>query len=550
MLIGLRFFRPLGFDPARNLNQIGMTAGQAAVFLLVSWPLLGAPQLLSVPLIWPMMPFWGWLAAVGVMMALFRGAQAYMATGADEARIPLRSAAGWLLTAILGAAIFRLDPKNHLTILEGEIKLTWTSIAALLVLGIGAVVAMAASARYAAVRGATKKTITHLALIVGSIVFGLPFVWLAITSFKEDRDMSSPNGLVWIPKVQETRQYLDKDNPLLEGKYKGITIQATIEQKNTDGTVQVNVVHPQSIAGSMFTAPRDSFKEVAKEVQVVTAKYNGVPIKGMDIEDQSDGRMRIRILEPSDLAGKEFVALPADTEPVRHMGLKWQNYPGALEFLPPEANYGLTYLSNTLMLVVLSVVGTLLSSSIVAYAFSRMRFPGREQLFFLMISTMMLPAAVTMLPQFLIFRDLGWIDSLKPLWVPAFFGSAFNIFLLRQFFLNIPMELEDAAKIDGCSYLRAFWSVMVPQIQPALAVIGIWTFMAAWNNFMGPLIYVSSPEHMTISYAVQMYNTDRGGEPGLLMAFTTMAMLPVLALFFFAQRYFIEGVTLSGLGGR
>ncbi|HLK15242.1 MAG TPA: carbohydrate ABC transporter permease, partial [Fimbriimonadaceae bacterium] len=224
--------------------------------------------------------------------------------------------------------------------------------------------------------------------------------------------------------------------------------------------------------------------------------------------------------------------------------------PTALEFLPTASNYGLTFLGNTLYLVALSVIGTLLSCSIIAYAFSRLRFPGKNLLFAIMLSTMMLPAAVTMLPQFLIFRSLGWIDTLRPLWVPAFLGSAFNVFLLRQFLLNVPMELEDAAKIDGCTYLKTFWSVMLPQITPALAVIGIWTFMGAWNNFMGPLIYVSSPEHMPIAYAVQQYNSDRSGEPGMLMAVTTMSMIPVLSLFFFAQRYFIEGVTLSGLGGR
>jgi len=163
---------------------------------------------------------------------------------------------------------------------------------------------------------------------------------------------------------------------------------------------------------------------------------------------------------------------------------------------------------------------------------------------------MMLPGAVTMMPTFLIFRELGWIDTLKPLWVPSFFASAFNVFLLRQFFLNIPMELEDAAKIDGCSYLRTFWQVMLPQIRPALAVVAIWTFMGSWNNFMGPLIYISSPEHMPIAYALQLFQNDRSGEPGLTMAFAAMATVPVLVLFFFAQRYFIEGVQLTGLGGR
>jgi len=211
---------------------------------------------------------------------------------------------------------------------------------------------------------------------------------------------------------------------------------------------------------------------------------------------------------------------------------------------------GLVYLKNTLILVILSVVGTILSSSIVAYAFSRLKFPGRDLLFGLLLATMMLPGAVTLLPQFLIFRSLGWIDSLYPLWVPAFFASAFNVFLLRQFFKGIPMELEDAAKIDGCSYFRSFWNIMLPQIKPALAVIAIWTVLGAWNNFMGPLIYVNSPENMPISYALQLFHGDRSGEPGYLMAFATLTILPVLALFFFAQKYFIEGVTLSGMGGR
>ena len=209
------------------------------------------------------------------------------------------------------------------------------------------------------------------------------------------------------------------------------------------------------------------------------------------------------------------------------------------------------YLKHTLIIVILSVLGTLLSSAIVAYAFSRMNFPGRNVLFGILLATMMLPAAVTLLPTFLIFRQIHTIDTLIPLWAPAFFGSAFNIFLLRQFFMQIPMELEDAAKIDGCTYLKTFWDIMMPQIKPALAVIAIWTFMGAWNNFMGPLIYISSPEHMPLSYALQLFNGDRGNdEPGLVMAFATMCMAPVLLLFFFAQRYFIEGVTLSGLGGR
>jgi multiple sugar transport system permease protein len=155
-----------------------------------------------------------------------------------------------------------------------------------------------------------------------------------------------------------------------------------------------------------------------------------------------------------------------------------------------------------------------------------------------------------MMPQFLIFRSLGWYDSLRPLWVPAFFGSAFNIFLLRQFFMSIPGELEDAAKIDGCGPFGVYWRVMLPLVKPALAAIAIMSVLGAWNNFQGPLIYLSSPEKMPLAYALQLYQTQHSGEPGLLMAASTLVVLPIILLFFFTQRYFIEGVSLTGMGGR
>ena len=163
---------------------------------------------------------------------------------------------------------------------------------------------------------------------------------------------------------------------------------------------------------------------------------------------------------------------------------------------------------------------------------------------------MMIPGAVTMMPQFLIYRYLGWYDTLLPLVVPAFFGSAFNIFLLRQFFMSIPKELEDAAKIDGCGPFGIYWMVMMPLVKPALAAISIMSILGSWNNFQGPLIYLSSPEKMPLAYALQLYQTAHGGEPGLLMAASTLVVLPIIVLFFFTQRYFIEGVSLTGLGGR
>lgn len=228
----------------------------------------------------------------------------------------------------------------------------------------------------------------------------------------------------------------------------------------------------------------------------------------------------------------------------------WRNYPDALKYLPPETHFGLVNLANTLIIAGLSVIGAVLSSSLVAYGFSRLRWPGRDWLFGALLATMMLPDAVTMMPRFLIFRDLHWVDTLLPLWAPSFFAGAFNVFLLRQFFLGIPRELEDAARIDGCGPLATWWRVMLPQVRPALAAVAIMTFLGAWKDFMGPLIYISSPEKMPLSYLLQLYNASHGGEPALLMAATTLVALPVIVLFFFTQRYFVEGVTLTGMGGR
>jgi len=170
-------------------------------------------------------------------------------------------------------------------------------------------------------------------------------------------------------------------------------------------------------------------------------------------------------------------------------------------------------------------------------------------MFAIVLATMMIPGAVTMLPVFLIFRALGWVDTLTALWAPSFFAGAFGVFLLRQFFLTVPAELEDAAKIDGCGYFAIYWRVMLPLIKPALAALTVMTFMGSWNNFMGPLIYISSPEHMTLAYALQLFQGVHGGEPGMMMAGATMVTIPVILAFFVSQKYMIEGVTLTGIKG-
>jgi multiple sugar transport system permease protein len=227
----------------------------------------------------------------------------------------------------------------------------------------------------------------------------------------------------------------------------------------------------------------------------------------------------------------------------------WRNYRLTFDYIPFWR-----YVGTGLFLVILNLIGTLFSCSLAAYAFARLQWPGRGICFAALLGTMMIPAQVTMIPQFLIMQKLGWYNTLKPLWVISFFGSAFSIFLLRQFLKGVPRDLEDAARLDGCGFLRIYWHIMLPLVRPTLAVIAIFTFLATWNDFMGPLIYLSDQRLYPLSfglYAFQIQSLQPGTSAGIgmLMAGSLLMMLPVIAIFFFAQRYFLQGVTLTGMKG-
>jgi multiple sugar transport system permease protein len=207
-----------------------------------------------------------------------------------------------------------------------------------------------------------------------------------------------------------------------------------------------------------------------------------------------------------------------------------------------------TYVFNSLYLVILTVIGQLLSCSMVAYAFARLHWPGRDAMFLVLLATMMLPPQVTMVPVFVIFKHLGLYNTLAALWAPSLLGSAVFIFMLRQFMKTIPAELEDAAKIDGCSHFGIYWRIILPVTKPALAAVAIFTFMNTWNDFMGPLIYINDQRLYPLSLGLfELRTSPRGTNYGMLMAASTLMTLPVVALFFAGQRYFIEGVTLTGM---
>lgn len=225
--------------------------------------------------------------------------------------------------------------------------------------------------------------------------------------------------------------------------------------------------------------------------------------------------------------------------------IRWSNYADVFDIVPFARGWW-----NSTVVAGLTVTGTLVSASIVAFGFARLRFPGRDKLFLLLIATVMIPYHVTLIPTYVLFRELGWLNTFLPLTVPAWFGGgAFNIFLLRQFYMRLPLELDDAARVDGASLWQIFIDVVLPQSKPALGVIAIFTFLASWNDFFGPFIYLNSTDRYTLPLMLRLFQSTEGTQWHLLMAASVMTAIPCIVLYFVAQRYFIQGVVFTGLKG-
>jgi ABC-type glycerol-3-phosphate transport system permease component len=224
--------------------------------------------------------------------------------------------------------------------------------------------------------------------------------------------------------------------------------------------------------------------------------------------------------------------------------LRWQNYPNALDVFP-----FVRYATNTLRIAVPVAIGTTLSSALVAYGFSRLRWPGRDLVFYLVLATLMIPNWVTLVPLYILFNRIGWVNTYRPLVVPAFFGDPFSIFLLRQFFLRQPQDLVDAARVDGASHPRIFAQIILPLSRPALAVVGLFAFINAWTDFFNPLIYLSNPDKYTLQIGLfNFFAQHFVNWPGF-MAASVVVLAPVVVIFFLAQKTFIEGITFTGLKG-
>ncbi|EOA8318251.1 carbohydrate ABC transporter permease [Enterococcus faecium] len=235
---------------------------------------------------------------------------------------------------------------------------------------------------------------------------------------------------------------------------------------------------------------------------------------------------------------EEIVRYPPTFFPEK---IVWENYLDTIAAFPFWR-----YARNTLFITVLVVIGNVLSNSFIAYGFAKLDFPGKKLMFALVLSTMMIPGFVTMIPQYVLFSKIGWVGTYLPLIVPSFFGNAFNIFLMRQFYLSINNELIEAAEIDGANHLYIWSHLMLPLTKPALITIAINSFNAAWNDFLGPLLYIQDQEKYTLQIGLQVFQNQATTQWNYLMAGATLVLIPTVLLFFFAQRYFIEGMDLTG----
>ena len=337
---------------------------------------------------------------------------------------------------------------------------------------------------------------SHSLLIAVGLLFAVPIAWMVLTAFKSDQDVfrSPPR---WLPYDNARVEIHGAQLPLYNVRDENGVVRQLAAIKIVEGV-------------GTFVDPVNPDEELTYKLQ----------------------------------QGKERIA-----EAVMEVSFRWQNFPDAMSrgSRPGVGASFWVYFKNSLIIAIFTIIGTLASNAPVAYAFARLKFPGRDALFVLVLATMMLPFQVTMIPIYLLFNDtLGWGDTFLPLIVPAFFANAWDVFLLRQFFKTIPEEMCDAARVDGASEWQIFTRIVLPLSTAVLAAVTVFTFLYVWNDFTAPLLFLSSPRNFTMALGLQDFQSQRTIIWNQLMAAATVFTLPIIIAFFFAQKTFIQGIKLTG----
>ena len=360
------------------------------------------------------------------------------------------------------------------------------------------------------------KFFVYVASAAGAAFFILPLLWMLSTALKP-LEQTTAQPLLWLP----WRYFAGEGNSRHEVKLSALVTTPSVWATPAGAPGPVALQQADVHDGLWRLGERT----VPVEVHATVAASPEHPWR--EIVDTSSGR-------------HELVA--ADTV-ARRFAPRWENFPAAIE----KMQHFWRYFGNTVLLCVLNVVGTVLSSSLAAYGFSRVEWRGRDRVFALLLGSMMIPFPVVMVPLYALFRALGLVGTLQPLWVGSLCAAAFNVFLLRQFFRTIPKELSEAARIDGCSEFRIFWQIILPLCRPALVVVALFTFLGTWNDFLGPLIYLTDERDFTLALALQALQARSGlTDWHLMMAASALITLPIIVLYLVAQRHFIEGIALTG----
>ncbi|MDF3071763.1 MAG: binding-protein-dependent transport system inner rane component [Polyangiaceae bacterium] len=407
--------------------------------------------------------------------------------------------------------------------------------------------------------------IVHLPLLILAALFLGPMIWLFATSLQPREQVGKvpPEVLPRQYYVVLGTEHVTVTPPQPIGAPKLLVAPAAGPHQGQQILVDPQQFRDGKLTEQVRVADREEPRVFAAEL-LRTVAATDVVVKEWLLSKYSKQEPRVFYLAAADVKSKVSPVFGNYPEAIKALTsgekdkarplselLGLSTFPWTKEGTVGRTITFLTYLSNTLLVGVLGVTGTVLSSAFVAYGLSRVQWKGRETLFTITLSTMMVPFPVLMIPLYSVFRAMGWLGTLMPLWVPAFFGSAFNIFLLRQFFLTIPSELSEAARIDGCSEFTIFWRVILPLARPALSVVALFHFLFVWNDFLGPLVFLTKPETFTMALGLQQYQSQNGGsEQHLLMAASSLLLLPIVVLFFFAQKTFIQGISTTGMGGR
>ena len=361
------------------------------------------------------------------------------------------------------------------------------------------------------------KILTYAALVIGAIVFLLPLLWMLSTALKPV-EQTSVQPPIWLPR----RYYIEEGQVRREVKLGAVVSIPSVWAVPSGSTTPIVLPASDIREGQWVTS---SGRTTPVQVRSQIPATPDAPWR--EVIDATNGE---RFIVSLDRISGQFAP-------------RWSNFANAIKVM----QHFWRYLGNTVLLCVLNMLAMVLSSALVAYGFSRIEWRGREATFGILLGTMMIPFPVVMVPLYSMFRALGWIGTLRPLWVTSLFAGAFNVFLLRQFFRTLPKELSEAARIDGCGELRIFWQIILPLCRPALVVVGLFTFLGTWNDFLGPLIYLTDQRDFTLALALKsMQQKSALTDWHYLMAASTLIILPIVALFIVAQRHFVEGIAVTG----